>query len=123
MSDARKIKELKYFSFKDMIARICVNCPDLKKCREYDSGTCRFSSVLDDVLDAMKVNREVRVKEAVELDFAESQIVDALHDNELHFEELLEITGLNVAELTNTLINLELNGIVQQTTGNYYILA
>ena len=77
----------------------------------------------DEVLDAMRVNREVRVKEEVELDFAETQIVDALHDNELHFEELLEITGLNVAELTNTLINLELNGIVQQTTGNYYILA
>lgn len=77
----------------------------------------------DDVLDAMRVNREVRVKETVELDFAESQIVDALHDNELHFEELLEITGLGVPELTNTLINLELNGIIQQTTGNYYILA
>ena len=77
----------------------------------------------DDVLDAMRVNREVRVKETVELDFAESQIVDALHDNELHFEELLEITGLTVSELTNTLINLELNGIVEQTSGNYYILA
>ena len=77
----------------------------------------------DDVLDAMRVNREVRVKEPVELDFAESQIVDALHDNELHFEELLEITGLGVPELTNTLIMLELNGVIQQTTGNYYILA
>ena len=77
----------------------------------------------DDVLDAMRVNREVRVKEAVELDFAESQIVDALHDSELHFEELLDITGLGVAELTNTLINMELNGIVVQTSGNYYILA
>ena len=77
----------------------------------------------DDVLDSMRVNREVRVKEAVELDFAESQIVDALHDSELHFEELLDITGLGVAELTNTLINMELNGIVVQTSGNYYILA
>jgi len=77
----------------------------------------------DDVLDAMRVNREVRVREEVELDFAESQIVDALHDNELHFEELLEITGLNVADLTNTLINLELNGIIAQTGGNYYTLA
>ncbi|MBR4800154.1 MAG: DNA-processing protein DprA [Clostridia bacterium] len=77
----------------------------------------------DDVLDALRVNREVREKEAVELSIAETQIVDALHDNELHFEELLEITGLTVAELTNTLINLELNGIVEQTSGNYYILA
>lgn len=77
----------------------------------------------DDVLDAMRINREVRVKEAVELDFAESQIVDALHDNELHFEELLEITGLDVSNLTNTLINLELNGVIVQTGGNYYTLA
>ena len=76
-----------------------------------------------DVLDAMRVNREVREKEAVELDFAESQIVDALHDNELHFEELLDITGLSVSELTNTLINLELNGVIEQLGGNYYTLA
>ncbi len=77
----------------------------------------------EDVLDAMRVNREVREKEPVELDFAETQIVDALHDDELHFEELLDITGLTVSELTNTLINLELNGIIQQLSGNYYTLA
>ena len=77
----------------------------------------------DEVLDAMHVNREVRERETVELDFAETQIVDALHDNELHFEELLDITGLNVSELTNTLINLELNGIIEKTNGNYYVLA
>ena len=76
-----------------------------------------------DVLDAMRVEREVREKAPVALDFVESKIVDALHDDELHFEELLDISGLGVAELTNVLFNLELNGIVEKTSGNYYTLA
>ena len=55
MSDASKIKNLRYFDFYSKIAGICVNCPDFfVKCNGvYDNGTCLFSSVLSDVLDAM----------------------------------------------------------------------
>ena len=54
MQNKNNVKELKYFSFKQLIARICVNCPDILKCGgRYDSNTCRFSSVLDEFGEAL----------------------------------------------------------------------
>ncbi|MDE6302268.1 MAG: hypothetical protein K2M36_01595, partial [Clostridia bacterium] len=77
----------------------------------------------DDVLDALHVKRVTTEKQAVELSLSESQIVEALRDGELHFEDLLSVTELSVSELTNALFNLELNGLIQNTGGNYYSLA
>lgn len=77
----------------------------------------------EDVLDALHIKRESTEKKAVELNLVENQIVEALHDEELHFEDLLSITQLTVSELTTALFNLELNGLVQNTGGNYYALA
>lgn len=77
----------------------------------------------ENVLDAMRVKRTVVKEDTVELSLIENQIVDALHDDELHFEELLSVTATSVGELTNALFNLELNGIVQKTGGNYYALS
>lgn len=77
----------------------------------------------DDVLDALHIKRECIEKQAVEINIAESQILEALRDGEMHFEELLAVTELDVGELTNTLFNLELNGLIQNTGGNYYALA
>ena len=74
----------------------------------------------EDVLDALHVQREVVVKEPVQLSLVESSILDDLHDGEKHFEELLADTGLNVADLTNVLFNLEIEGLVVKSAGNYY---
>ncbi len=77
----------------------------------------------EDVLDALHIKRESFEQKTVELSFVENQILDALHDEELHFEELLSLTQLTVNELTTALFNLELNGMIQNTGGNYYSLA
>ncbi len=77
----------------------------------------------EDVLDALHVEREVIGKEPVQLDLVQSRILDALHDGEKHFEELLAETGLSVADLTNVLFNLEIDGLVQKTAGNFYALS
>ncbi len=77
----------------------------------------------EDVLDSLHISREVIVKEAVEISLVESMILDALHDDEKHFEELLQASGLAVAELTNVLFDMELNGLIEKTAGNYYMLA
>lgn len=77
----------------------------------------------EDVLDALHIKRTGSEKKTVELSLVENQIIEALHDEELHFEELLSITQLTVGELTNALFNLELNGLIQNTGGNYYSLA
>lgn len=76
-----------------------------------------------DVFDRLRVSAPVKVEEVVELTLADTLVTEALHDKELHFEELLEVTGLSAGELNNLLINLELNGIIEHTSGNYYSLA
>ena len=40
----------------------------------------------------------------------------------LSVEELLAETGLGVADLTNVLFNLEIDGLVVKTAGNFYAL-
>lgn len=77
----------------------------------------------DDVLDGMRVCREEKKEQTIELDFVETTIINALKDSELHFEELIEITDLNVNALNNVLFNLEMKGLIEQTSGNYYVLS
>lgn len=77
----------------------------------------------EDVLDALRISREVSVKEPVELSIMENIIVEELRHGEKHFEELLAATDLTVGELTNTLFALEMNGIVENIGSNYYDLA
>lgn len=77
-----------------------------------------------DVFDRLNICSSASPERSVyEMNMTESLIIESLHDHELHFEELLEISGLAVGELTTTLMNLELNGIIEQTSGNYYSLA
>lgn len=77
----------------------------------------------DDVLDALHVKRASSETQVVEINITGSRILEALRDGEQHFEELLELTELSVSELTNELFDLELNGLIQNTGGNYYALA
>lgn len=77
----------------------------------------------EDVLDALNISREVVKEKQIELSLVESAILDALRDGEKHFEDLLEVTSLNVSELTGVLFDLELNGLIDKLAGNYYALA
>ena len=77
----------------------------------------------EDVLSRLGVKPVSVETEVVELNICETLVVEALHDKELHFEELLEITSLGAGELSTLLMNLEINGIIEQTGGNYYSLA
>lgn len=76
-----------------------------------------------DVFDRLNIRISAKQDEIIELTLAETLITEALHDKELHFEELLDAAGLSAGELNNLLINLELNGIIEQTSGNYYCLS
>lgn len=74
----------------------------------------------EDVLDCLHIAREVVVKQEVQLSIVESIIIEALRDDEKHFEELLELTSLSVSELTGVLFDMELEGLIVKTQGNYY---
>lgn len=77
----------------------------------------------EDVLDALHISREIVQKQEIELTIVENLILEALKGEEKHFEELLETSGLSVSELTGVLFDMELNGLVEKTSGNYYALA
>lgn len=79
----------------------------------------------EDVLDCLHISHDSSPAEdkSVELDIFETQIVDALHDGEKHFEDLIAATGMTVSELNNVLINLQLKGVVDDIGGNFYALA
>jgi DNA processing protein len=77
----------------------------------------------EDVLSRLNVKAVSVDAEVVELNIIETLVVDALHDKELHFEELLEVTALSAGELSTLLMNLEINGIIEHTGGNFYSLS
>lgn len=76
----------------------------------------------EDVLDALHLEREFVEKEPIELSLVQNQILEALKDGDKHFEDLLEETKLNVSELTNVLFELEIEGLLNKISGNYYSL-
>lgn len=77
----------------------------------------------ENVLDALRISRVADEPKQIELSIMENIIVEELKSGEKHFEELLAATDLTVAELTNLLFNLEMNGVVDNIGGNYYDLA
>lgn len=82
-----------------------------------------FTVSPDDVLDCYGLSpRRGAEDNAVQFDFTEHAVLEALRAGELHFEELIAATGLTAAELSSVLVNLELAGAVEQTTGNFYSL-
>lgn len=76
----------------------------------------------EDVLDFYRITSSSAKKEPVQLSIAETAVTETLHEGEKHFEELLDETGLSASELSTVLVNLELAGVLEQTTGNYYSL-
>lgn len=76
----------------------------------------------EDVLDAMGVKADKKQKESVQLGFHEMKILSVLEQGETHFEELMEATGLNANDLQNVIFNMEMNDLIDRTTGNYFTL-
>lgn len=75
-----------------------------------------------DVLTDYHIFAEKKEQGARQTSLAERQIIDALEKGETHFETLLEITSLPVGELQNVLFDLEMDDVIEKTTGNYYLL-
>ena len=50
------------------------------------------------------------------------KILEILEKSEAHFEELIAATGLNANELQNVVFNMEMNDLIERTSGNYFTL-
>jgi len=58
---------------------------------------------------------------AYQLDIFETQVYNALEDGEKHLEELVAITGFDVAKLNAILTILEMKGVVKQLSGGKFV--
>ncbi|MDE6605851.1 MAG: DNA-processing protein DprA [Clostridia bacterium] len=74
----------------------------------------------EDVLDALGKTANKNHAEAIQLDFASQTIVDILKDGALHFDEILEKSLMNIAELSSILSQLEILGVIRKLQGNNF---
>jgi DNA processing protein len=59
-------------------------------------------------------------KNIATLDYYERQIYDALQEETLHIDQIVEKVKLPVTKCLNIIMSLELNGFVESTINNYY---
>ena len=76
-----------------------------------------------DVLEQMGIRSSDGNKtEGVQLDFDSQAVYDCLADGQAHIEEIIARTGIPVADLVPVLLDMELAGIIDRLSGNYYCL-
>jgi DNA processing protein len=76
------------------------------------------------VFSASSVSRPEAIKPPVktELSKTDQEIVDIVSGGCLHIDEIITGTGLSPAEISSTLMALELKGLIQQHPGKYFSL-
>ena len=76
---------------------------------------------VDDILS--RFGKRAKKKEevsAIQLDFVEAKIVEALECGERHFDELISITELDPSDLSSLLTRMEISGIIKNLGSNFY---
>ncbi len=81
---------------------------------------CMIATDPSDVLSFYGKNAEKTEPDPHQLTTEEVLIYSALQDEDKHFEQLLEITGLSMGDLMATLTKLEVLGVIKKYPGNYY---
>ncbi|MBR2349643.1 MAG: DNA-processing protein DprA [Clostridia bacterium] len=85
--------------------------------------TCQAAMVLspDDIIEAMGIKPQPQKRaSAMQLDFIEEKLIEALTYSELHFDDLIDLTGLGVSDLNALLVRMEIVGLVKKLDNNYY---
>ena len=85
--------------------------------------TCQGAMVMspDDIISALGIKSQPEKKaSAMQLDFMEEKIIDALSFSEMHFDNLVDLTGLGVSDLNALLVRMEIVGLIRKLDNNYY---
>ncbi len=85
--------------------------------------TCQGAMVLspDDIIDTLGIKQQPEKKaSAMQLDFMEEKLIDALSYSEMHFDDLIDLTGLRVSDLNALLVRMEIVGLIRKLDNNYY---
>jgi DNA processing protein len=84
---------------------------------------CRnYMDIMDDRGWASTKRPGINVPTVVELYGREREVFDLISSEPVHFDNLLEKTGMNTGELSATLTMLELAGVVARLPGDWYAL-
>ncbi|MDR3294108.1 MAG: DNA-processing protein DprA [Clostridiales bacterium] len=75
---------------------------------------------INDILEDNNLERKEKADSGIILDIVETLIVGELSKGELHFDELLSLTGLEIGKLNSILTSLILMGQIEETGNNYY---
>ncbi|MBO4478880.1 MAG: DNA-processing protein DprA [Clostridia bacterium] len=81
---------------------------------------CMIATDPSDVLSYYGKKTEKAAPDPHQLTTEEVLIYSALQDEDKHFEQLLELTGLSMGDLMATLTKLEVLGVIKKYPGNYY---
>ncbi len=85
--------------------------------------SCQGAIVLspDDVISALGIKKQPEKRaSAMQLDFLEEKLIDALSYSEMHFDDLVDLTGLGVSDLNALLVRMEIVGLIRKLDNNYY---
>ena len=75
---------------------------------------------VEDILDVYHLKSDGIIENAVQLTLDEQLILSVIGPDELHFEEILQGTKLDVKVLNTLLMKLEMKKIVKKLPGNFY---
>lgn len=81
---------------------------------------CRNYMDIMDVMNWVSSTGGVKVPTVVQLYGREKEVFDLISNEPVHFDYLLEKTGMNTGELSATLTMLELAGVVARLPGDWY---
>ncbi len=86
-----------------------------------DSPEAMVEELSDSVLELLK-ERKNRVLESIELNSKEEHLMSLMSVQEQHIDRVIENSYLSPAEVSATLVTLELKGVIRQTDGKMFTM-
>ncbi len=86
-----------------------------------DSPEAMVEELSDSVLELLK-ERKNRVLESIELNPKEEHLMSLMSVQEQHIDRVIENSYLSPAEVSATLVTLELKGVIRQTDGKMFTM-
>ena len=74
----------------------------------------------EDILDTYNLKFDNIITKSIQISIEEELILGILGTNEVHYEEILEKSKLDVKSLNTILVKLELKKLITKLPGNYY---
>ncbi|MGI5911134.1 MAG: DNA-processing protein DprA [Syntrophomonadaceae bacterium] len=83
--------------------------------------TMSIEDILEEYYDINHVYSKTEPEQLSILDGNEKLLLDIIAHNSMHFDQMLQLTGLDIGSLSTLLFKLELKGIIKSLPGNYYV--